>query len=223
MIHDFATVQSSAQTNSSTKTEDRVLFAMEPVRRYLWRHRWSLVAVLSIVALGYVTSDFSWTAGDEAKVASNSSMDLSQEQPSQPLPTPGKSTVETNKASATAQSYGNEAHEVEPDFGFYESLQASPWHIPVQRGIYITEEDRKRSNYRYSLQAASLRSEREAKRVVAQLKLLNLPASYSVTDSDYGNIWYRVNVGPFSNVSMMNKAEDVLVSKGMMPLKRRIK
>jgi len=112
----------------------------------------------------------------------------------------------------------------EETFGFYDSLQESSWRVPVQRGIYLTEEDRKRATYRYVLQAASLRNRTEAAALVARLKERGLNASYSVSgDSLTGSAWFRVNVGPFSNVSVMNKAEDMLVSMRMMPLKRRVR
>lgn len=114
--------------------------------------------------------------------------------------------------------------DAEVSFGFYDSLQASSWRVPVQRGIYLTEEDRERATYRYVLQAASLRNRSEAAALVARLKKRGLEASFSISgDSLQGSAWFRVNVGPFSNVSVMNKAEDMLVSMHMMPLKRRIR
>lgn len=113
---------------------------------------------------------------------------------------------------------------LEESYEFYDSLQASSWSVPVQRGIYLTEEDRKRAEYRYILQAASLRDRSEAAALAAKLRKMGLEASYSVSNGDPNNsAWYRVNVGPFSNVSVMNKAEDMLVSMQMMPLKRRVR
>lgn len=109
----------------------------------------------------------------------------------------------------------------EADYGFYDSLQASAWSVPVQRGVYMTAEDRKRASYRYMLQAASLRDRSEAASLVARLRKLGMNATYTVTGSGSA-AWYRVNVGPFDNVSVMNKAEDRLVAMRMMPLKRRI-
>ncbi|RLT97406.1 SPOR domain-containing protein [Ketobacter sp.] len=112
---------------------------------------------------------------------------------------------------------------VENDYGFYDSLQASAWRVPVQRGVYLTAEDRKRASYTYILQAASLKSRSEAVALVAKLQQRGLAASYSESEGGFGEVsWYRVNVGPFNNVSIMNKAEDVLVSMHMMPLKRRV-
>lgn len=111
----------------------------------------------------------------------------------------------------------------EDDYGFYDTLQASAWSVPVQRGIYLTAEDRKRASYTYMLQAASLKSRSEAISLVATLQKKGLAASYSVSGGEVGEMtWYRVNVGPFNNVSVMNKAKDVLVSMHMMPLKRRV-
>ena len=107
----------------------------------------------------------------------------------------------------------------EPEFGFYDSLAGSSWSVPVQKGIYVTEEDRKRANQRYMLQAASVRDGAEAQRIVQKLRQLGMQAFYS---HDETGGWYRINVGPFDNVSKMNKAEDILVSLRMMPLKRKI-
>ncbi|MDY6918968.1 MAG: SPOR domain-containing protein [Pseudomonadota bacterium] len=109
-----------------------------------------------------------------------------------------------------------------PAYGFYDSLQTSPWQVPVQRGVYYTEEDRKRAARRYLLQAASLRHPDEARDLVNRLRKKGLAASFAAAGDRYGSTWYRVNVGPFQNVSKMNKAEDTLVAMGMMPLKRRL-
>ncbi|HVK99806.1 MAG TPA: SPOR domain-containing protein [Dongiaceae bacterium] len=115
-----------------------------------------------------------------------------------------------------------QARSGEPQFGFYDSLAGSSWSVPVQRGVYITEEDRKKAGYRYMLQAASVRDLAEAQRLVQKLRGLGMEASFQAADPASSASWYRVNVGPFDNVSKMNKAEDVLVSLRMMPLKRRI-
>ncbi len=126
--------------------------------------------------------------------------------------------------SAEAQAFQDKlknAPQSESQFGFYESLSGSDWSVPVQRGVYITEEDRKRFGYRYMLQAASVRDLGEAQRLVQKLRGLGMEASLQIVDPP-GSGWYRVNVGPFDNVSRMNKAEDMLVSLRMMPLKRRV-
>jgi len=117
----------------------------------------------------------------------------------------------------------NSESESEVGYGFYDFLQASTWDIPVQKGIYITEDDLKRATYTYMLQAASMRSRADAIALVRKLKEMGMKATYTKSRGSYGDTWYRVNVGPFSDVSVMNKAEDRLVAMRMMPLKRRIK
>lgn len=107
-----------------------------------------------------------------------------------------------------------------PEFGFYETLPDSAWRVPVQQGVYVSEEDRrKRASQRFMLQAASVRDAAEAQRIVQRLRQLGLQAFFS---HDETGGWYRINVGPFDNVSKMNKAEDILVSLRMMPLKRKL-
>lgn len=108
----------------------------------------------------------------------------------------------------------------DPEFGFYETLPDSAWKVPVQQGVYVSEEERiKRANQRFMLQAASVRDAAEAQRIVQRLRQLGLQAFFS---HDETGGWYRINVGPFDNVSKMNKAEDILVSLRMMPLKRKL-
>jgi len=105
-------------------------------------------------------------------------------------------------------------------FGFYDNLTHSTWSVPVLRGVYVSDADRKRmENQRYMLQAASVREVSDAQRLVQRLREAGLAATY--TTSEQGG-WNRVNVGPFENVSMMNKAEDILVRLGMMPIIRKI-
>tara|TARA_R110001583_G_scaffold184190_1_gene343285 strand:+ start:8761 stop:8937 length:177 start_codon:yes stop_codon:yes gene_type:complete len=42
--------------------------------------------------------------------------------------------------------------------------------------------------------------------------------AYSVEASINSGTWYRVFVGPFSNRSKLNKAQDILVSNNISPL-----
>lgn len=126
--------------------------------------------------------------------------------------------AEQKKQVAQLQEKLRNSTHSEPEFGFYDSLAGSSWSVPVQRGIYVTEEDRKRASQRYMLQAASVRELAEAQRIVQRLRQLGLQTFYSEGSGG----WYRINVGPFDNVSKMNKAEDILVSLRMMPLKRRL-
>lgn len=109
-----------------------------------------------------------------------------------------------------------------PEFAFYESLAQSSWHVPIQRGVYQSAEQKTEQAPRYNLQAASLQSETDARQLVRVLRHEGLQAVYSASVNDQGKLWFRVSVGPFQNVSIMNKAEDTLVGHGLMPLRRRV-
>ena len=66
------------------------------------------------------------------------------------------------------------------------------------------------------LQAGSFRNKADADRLRAKLILLNLPNVVSEkTVSSSGSTWYRVRIGPFSNRSMLNKAEDTLAQQNI--------
>jgi len=107
-------------------------------------------------------------------------------------------------------------------YGFYDNLRDSQWAVQTQNGAYVSRELATRKKAKYKLQAASFRGEQDAKRLVKKLSKYGLKARTRVSVSTNGVEWYQVNVGPFSNVSKMNKAQDVLVSLNMMPLKRKI-
>ncbi|MFZ5601826.1 MAG: SPOR domain-containing protein, partial [Pseudomonadota bacterium] len=145
-------------------------------------------------------------------------VEASREQKGKSVKTADKSSPISAEIAAFEEKVKN-SRSGEPQFGFYDSLAGSSWSVPVQRGVYITEEDRKRAGQRYMLQAASVRDLAEAQRLVQKLRSLGMEASYQSADPATGAGWYRVNVGPFDNVSRMNKAEDTLVSLRMMPLK----
>jgi len=66
------------------------------------------------------------------------------------------------------------------------------------------------------LQAGSFRRLADADRLRARLILLNMPSVVAEkTTSNSGSVWYRVRIGPFSNRSTLNKAEDILAQQGI--------
>ena len=67
------------------------------------------------------------------------------------------------------------------------------------------------AKYQYNLQAASFRTSEQADRLKVQLILENLSASIEEV-SVKGTPYYRVMVGPFTDRSIMNKAQDVLAN-----------
>lgn len=129
---------------------------------------------------------------------------------------------QNNTASSTHSSSVVTELPVDPEYGFYDRLRTSQWAVPVQRGTYVSGELSSRKKAVYKLQAASFRHNEDARRLVRRLIKLGLAASMQSSISTDGSEWYQVSVGPFTNVSKMNKAQNVLVSLNMMPLKKRI-
>lgn len=222
MIHDFATLPRTPKTvrpvpeaRKTRRPIGRILLATVIVIAALAAKRWLPAEAPEPDFVPGAREASEYQAAMEIEAA-----EASREQKGKPAKAAEKPSPISSEIAAFEEKLKN-ARSGEPQFGFYDSLAGSSWSVPVQRGVYITEEDRKRAGQRYLLQAASVRDLAEAQRLVQKLRSLGMEASYQSADPA-GAGWYRVNVGPFDNVSRMNKAEDTLVSLRMMPLKRRI-
>lgn len=208
MIHDFAKLP---RTHAITGE------ALEPrprrVRR-LPKIRW----VLGLLVIALLTYWRTHASTGEPPVEFEPGVNESREY-QQALEAQQREQAELERQRAAALQAKAQEQVAESQYDFYESLSESAWRVPVQRGVYVTEEDRQRAKQRYMLQAASVRDLAQAQQLVQKLRQLGLQAFYT---HDEAGGWYRVNVGPFDNVSKMNKAEDILVAQRMMPLKRRL-
>ena len=111
---------------------------------------------------------------------------------------------------------------VDPDYEFYDSLKQGSWPVPINKGAYVDGELSERERPVYKLQAASFRSKEDAYRLAGKLKSYKLAAVVVPSVSSNGQYWYQVSVGPFVSTTKLNKAQDVLVSMNMMPLKKRV-
>ncbi len=137
--------------------------------------------------------------------------------------------LESAKPSTTKQPSSDKSvadkrgNELDPDYDFYDSLRKDSWPVLVNKGTYVDGQLTKRERPVYKLQAASFRSKSDAYRLLATLKRRQLQAIVVESVSTSGEFWYQVSVGPFENTSKLNKAQDILVSLGMMPLKKRVK
>ena len=215
MIHDFAKSPRQYTLTPPVQVRPRRISLRMP------KMRWLLVAlVLSGIALWHSTTSKIEPETDykPGKSESTEYQEAVVQQELEKAEAQAK-LVERQRLVDELNAKVKSSGTTEPEFGFYDSLAGSSWTVPVQKGVYVTEEDRKRANQRYMLQAASVRDSAEAQRTVQRLRQLGLQAFYSHEET---NGWYRINVGPFDNVSKMNKAEDILVSLRMMPLKRKI-
>lgn len=214
MTHDFA------------KTPRRPLPARPPLPvavpdrpRRLPKGRWILVLALVLITIGYWRyASLSAPPADDFEPGAPESAEYQQalkQQEEEAL----KAAQAQQRLKANLQAKLEQHEASEPEFGFYDSLPESAWSVQVQHGVYVTEEDRKRASQRYMLQAASVRDLAEAQKIVQNLRKLGMEAFYS---KDESGVWYRVNVGPFDNMSKLNKTEDILVSLRMMPLKKKL-
>lgn len=70
------------------------------------------------------------------------------------------------------------------------------------------------SGTRFYLQAGSFRQRAEADRVRAQILLLGLDVNLENARLDGGEIWYRVQVGPFRDRATLNSAQTTLAGNG---------
>ena len=106
---------------------------------------------------------------------------------------------------------------IEPkdSFDFYTLLPDSEV-TPVQVDAYISTPKDPQKKTNIILQAGSFRKLAEANRLRAELILINMnDVVVEKTVSSTGSVWYRVRIGPFSNRSTLNKAEDLLAQQSI--------
>lgn len=106
---------------------------------------------------------------------------------------------------------------IEPkdSFDFYTLLPDSEV-TPVQVDAYISTPKDPQKKTNILLQAGSFRKLAEANRLRAELILINMNnVVVEKTVSSTGSVWYRVRIGPFSNRSTLNKAEDLLAQQSI--------
>ncbi len=74
---------------------------------------------------------------------------------------------------------------------------------------------------RYMLQAASFRQPADAEALQQRLRNLSLMAQVSQVQSADGDTWHRVMVGPYDDTRELNRAEDLMTTQGITPLRHR--
>ncbi|MFY9178396.1 MAG: SPOR domain-containing protein [Venatoribacter sp.] len=105
-----------------------------------------------------------------------------------------------------------------PDYDFYKLLENNKVEVPKVEAYKSTP--KANVNYQYRLQAASFRSKEDADRLRGNLILEGMEAYITSSETSSG-VWYRVMVGPFTDRSKMNKAQDKLVARNISPLEFR--
>ena len=105
--------------------------------------------------------------------------------------------------------------EQKDSFDFYTLLPNSEV-TPVKVDAYISTPKDPNKKTNTLLQAGSFRKLSDANRLRARLVLLNMNNVVAEkTVSSSGSVWFRIRIGPFSNRSTLNKAEDILAQQGI--------
>jgi cell division protein FtsN len=126
-----------------------------------------------------------------------------------------KTATSTAPAATLAPKSTTPKAEQKDKFDFYTLLPDSEV-IPGQVEAYISTPKDPLKKTNTLLQAGSFRKLADANRLRAKLILLNMSNVVAEkTVSNSGSVWYRVRIGPFSNRSTLNKAEDILAQQGI--------
>ena len=122
-----------------------------------------------------------------------------------------KATPKTTDGASDQSAVGAQ----KGSFDFYTLLPDSEVK-PGQVEAYISTPKDPTKKTNVVLQVGSFRKLADANRLRAKLILINMTNVVAEkTVSSNGAIWFRVRVGPFSNRSTLNKAEDILAQQGI--------
>ncbi len=106
-------------------------------------------------------------------------------------------------------------------FTFYNELKNAEIAVPNER---LAAGDSAKKTYSYLLQAGSFKYVKDAENLRVELLLLNLDAAIEAVTLGSGEVWQRVLVGPFSNMSKVAAARTKLAQNRIdsLLLKREI-
>lgn len=122
--------------------------------------------------------------------------------------------------SSVVEKAAEEVKATATRFDFYTLLPEREVIVPVEQ-----EEDEGKPTEAtiYILQAGSFKNAEDGDRLRAQLILMGLNARVEAVTSANGDVWHRVQVGPFGDRSQLAKARGILIEKGIdtLLLKRK--
>ena len=166
--------------------------------------RWVIIFTL-IVSVAFLAGLFLLSQQpDDAKA---STVVAEKIKPTAAIKATPKTTDEASDQTAVGAQKGS--------FDFYTLLPDSEVK-PGQVEAYISTPKDPTKKTNVVLQVGSFRKLADANRLRAKLILINMTNVVAEkTVSSNGAIWFRVRVGPFSNRSTLNKAEDILAQQGI--------
>lgn len=139
---------------------------------------------------------------------------------------PGRGSVQRDKTPPAPVVKPPPTRADQPRYDFYTLLPESEVIVPQSSVPEIAVEPAKSSDEpkppvasaasgtRFYLQAGSFRQRAEADRVRAQILLLGLDVRLENARLDGGEIWYRVQVGPFQDRTTLSSAQSTLAGNG---------
>ncbi len=131
--------------------------------------------------------------------------------------------VQENRPQKKAEPAPQEGKASKPepyasDYEFYQLLESQKIETSKVDAYKSTPKDN--ADVIYRLQVASFRNKEDADRLRANLIIEGLNASIQSSEVK-GTTWHRVVVGPFSNRSAMNKAQDRLAARKLSPIEMK--
>ena len=123
------------------------------------------------------------------------------------------SALAAKAADTLKAAKAEQAKDQKTNYGFYEILKEQTVEVETVDAYVSTPKD-ETPQHQYILQVASFRSADEADALRADLIFSDLTATIESAEVK-GSTWHRVYVGPFTDRSKLNKAQDALVSKNL--------
>ncbi|WP_430460427.1 SPOR domain-containing protein [Thalassolituus sp. LLYu03] len=157
---------------------------------------WITTPTLAVAFIGFILFLSTIPSGDELDAVKGDARKVLQQ------------GVEKAKEE-TARQVDKQSYE------FYKLLEKQTVEVPEVDAYHSTPKDNE--TYQYRLQAGSFRNAEDAERMRASLLLEGLTA-YRQESTVNGTTWHRVFVGPFTDRSKMNKAQDILAERSISPL-----
>lgn len=190
MTHDYAKKPSAPKKRKKRKTSKK---KSSQVPGWVWLFT-GIIAGLFIAFLAYL-----------ADIDPRSEPEEQAEQLIESPETDNKDSVSDSDSDSDSDT----------EFSFYTLLPEREIIVPVEAEDETIEP---REKVFYLLQTGSFRNAADADRQRASLLLLGLEAKIDKIKGKNGDIWHRVQVGPYTNRSKLAKARSTLVNQGINPL-----
>lgn len=139
---------------------------------------------------------------------------------------PATKTVKKTQPKVIAKQTEPEKNDA-TKFEFYTLLPESEVIVPNpnqnNKNNQPNEQVSPPSNITYMLQAGSFRNLEDADRLRARLILMGLDAKMHKVSLGDGEIWHRVQIGPYTSVSRLNQAQAKLTASNIETLTLKLK